>query len=163
MVVTEAPADLSLPPLNGEARTLREWLTNFHLALFVIDPYTNESAWLLPTITRVMREFADADVRVAFLVTADADDANAFLGPLAGEFLTFTDPARRIVASFGLERLPAFVHIRTDRSVGGVAQGWHPREWRGVTQRLAGVMSWAAPQIPAPGDPSPFDGSAAAG
>jgi hypothetical protein len=163
VVVSDAPADLSLHPLDADPRTLREWVTNFHVALFAIDPYTNESAWLLQTMARVMRIFGDADVRVAWLVTGDAVAARAFLGPLAVEFLTFTDPDRTVVRVLGLERLPAMVHVRTDLTVGGSVQGWHSREWRELCNRLADVMSWKAPQIPVVGDPSPFAGSPALG
>jgi len=163
VVASDAPAELSLRPLAGDARALRDWVTVFHLALFVIDPYTNESAWLLPTMARIMREFSGADVRVAWLVTADGADARAFLGPLAAEFLTFTDPDRSVVRSLGLERLPAMVHVRSDLSVAGVAQGWSSAAWRSLAQRLAEVMSWSVPQIPGPGDPAPFEGSPAGG
>src|SRR5262245_51392605 len=48
-VTTEAPPELELAPVGGEARALSEWVTNFHLVLVVVDPYTNESAWLLET------------------------------------------------------------------------------------------------------------------
>ena len=66
----------------------------FHLVAVVLDPYTYESSWILSTATRVLREYAGADCRVAFIVTADVDDANQFLGPLAEEFLVFVDPDR---------------------------------------------------------------------
>src|SRR6188472_4393508 len=89
--------DLELAPLGGEARPLSEWVTNFHLALVVLDPYTNESAWLLETAGRVLRNFAQADCRVAWAVTAKPDDARRFLGPWAAEFLTFADPDRELV------------------------------------------------------------------
>ena len=49
-----------LQPLKGDARPLREWLTTFHLASVVIDPFTNESAWILETAARVLHQFADA-------------------------------------------------------------------------------------------------------
>src|SRR4051794_79749 len=56
-VATDPPADLTLTPLTGEARTLREWVTTFHLALVVLDPYTSESAWILPTAGRIFHVF----------------------------------------------------------------------------------------------------------
>jgi len=36
--------DITLSPLVGEAKTLRQWLTTFHLGTVVLDPYTNESS-----------------------------------------------------------------------------------------------------------------------
>jgi len=46
--------DLMLSPLGAEARPLEDWLTTFHLATVALDPYTNESSWILPTATRVL-------------------------------------------------------------------------------------------------------------
>ncbi len=162
-MVTEAPADLTLAPLSGDAKSLREWVTNFHLVAFVVDPYTNESAWLLRTCERIMAIFQEADCRVAWLVTADADDAKAFLGPLATRFLTLLDPDRSVVKGLGLERLPAVVHISTDLSIAGKAEGWNPREWRAVADELTRVMSWGKAPVPDRGDPAPFAGSPALG
>lgn len=160
-MVSDPPADLTLAPLTGEPRALREWLTNFHLLLVVIDPYTNESAWILKTAARVLEKFSDADVRVAWLATADADGSRQFLGPYAEQYLTFVDPDRRAVKALGLERLPALVHVRTDLTIGGVAEGWDPPRWRAVTEKLANVMSWARPLVPDRGDPAPFAGTPA--
>ncbi len=162
-MTTSAPPDLELAPLAGEARKLSEWVTNFHLALVVLDPYTNESAWLLETAGRILRIFAQADCRVAFAVTAKADDARRFLGPWATELLAFADPDRALVDAFAIEALPAFVHIRTDLTVASKAEGWDPLEWRAATTDLAREMSWTPPNIPAPGDPGPFRGSPATG
>ena len=47
-------------PIQGEGRTLEQWLTTFHLVSVVIDPYTNESAWILDTAARIMRNFTGA-------------------------------------------------------------------------------------------------------
>ncbi len=162
-MVAEAPADLVLDPIQGEGRTLREWVTNFHLLLVAVDPYTNESSWILPTATRILEEFQGADVRVSWLVTADDDDARAFLGPLAERFLTFADPERTAVKALGLQRLPALVHIGTDLTVAGAAEGWHPTEWREICNRLTRLMSWGKVLIPHRGDPAPFEGSPALG
>ena len=162
-MTAEAPPELELAPLGGAARPLSEWVTNFHLVLVVLDPYTNESAWLLETGGRVLRTFAQADCRVAFVVTAKADDARRFLGPWAEEILTFADPDRDLVRSLELEALPAFVHIRTDLSVASKAEGWDPLEWRAAATDLGREMSWTPPNIPAPGDPGPFPGSPATG
>ena len=63
----------------------------------------------------------------------------------------------------GLNELPAFLHIRGDRTVAAAAEGWDPEEWRKVAASLAENNSWSTPLIPADGDPSPYAGSAAAG
>jgi hypothetical protein len=158
--VTTAPADLSITALGGEPRTLREWVTTFHLAVVAIDPYADQSAWILETATRILDDFVGADCRVGWLVGADADDARAFLGPYADRFLTLVDPDRAVIRGLGLERLPAFVHIRQDLTVVGAAEGWNPPEWQSIAANLGKLMSWSHPLVPVPGDPSPFEGSA---
>jgi hypothetical protein len=162
-VATDAPADLVLSPIGREPRTVAEWTTMFHLVVVVVDPYTYESSWILPTATRVLREYSAADCRVAFLVTADEADASQFLGPLAQEFLVFTDPDRTAVQAFGLEQVPALLHLNQAHGIEGCAEGWDPDEWRELTTHLSQVMSWARPMIPVTGDPTPFAGSPARG
>jgi hypothetical protein len=160
-VVTEASADLELAPLGGTARALRAWLTTFHLVAAVLDPFTAESAWLLPTVSRIFRVYDQADCRVGLIVTCTAEEATQFLGPYAQEFLTFADPDRAAVKAFGLERLPALVHVRQDLSIAATAQGWAPDEWRALTDNLSRAMSWSRPMIPAPTDPVPYAGTPA--
>ena len=155
------PADLEIGTISGDSFPLREWVTTFHLVVVVIDPYTDESSWLLDTASRVLSVFRGADCRVAWLVTAGADDAKTFLGPYAKDLLTLLDPDKALVKALGLERLPALVHIRQDCSVAGAAEGWKPSEWQTVTDQLGDVMSWSKPRLPAVGDPSPFVGSPA--
>lgn len=162
-MATDPPADLSLAPLKGEPLSIADWMVTFQLAIVVLDPFTNESAWLLETSGRILTHFTGADCRVAFLVTATADEAREFLGPWADKVLTFSDPDRRAVKAMGLNELPAFVHIRQDLHVVAAAEGWDPLEWRAVAHGLAKNMSWSAPLIPANGDPSPYAGSRAAG
>ena len=162
-MTTDPPADLVLEPINGEARTIAEWLTTFQLAAVVLDPFTNESSWLLDTAGRVLLHFREADCRVAFIVTGTADEARQFLGPWADKVLTFADPNRAAVRGLSLNELPAFLHIRGDRTVAAAAEGWDPEEWRKVAASLAENNSWSTPLIPADGDPSPYAGSAAAG
>jgi hypothetical protein len=43
------------------------------------------------------------------------------------------------------------------------AEGWHPAEWKAVTDQLAKIVSWRAPVFPTPRDPGPFEGSPALG
>ncbi len=162
MVTTPAP-DLRLEAVGGTARTLGQWLTTFHLAFVAVDPSTDESAWILPTAERILANFHEADCRVAWLVAGDEEDARDFLGPRAQRMLVFTDPDKAAIAGFGLERLPAIVHVRTDGSIAGAAEGWDPAEWRAVVNGLAKDMAWIPPAIPEPGDPGPFRGAAASG
>jgi hypothetical protein len=162
-VATDPPADLTLTPLKGDGRTVEEWLTVFHLVTVAVDPYTNESAWVLDVAGRILREFRDAAVRVSWLVTGDADDARAFLGPLADEFLTFTDPRRTAVQALGLEHLPAFVFVLMDGTVEASAEGWDPHTWRAAADKVATAVHWSRPVIPEPGDPPAFVGTPAVG
>lgn len=162
-MATDPPADLRLAPINGEAGTIAEWLTTFQLAGVVLDPFTNESAWIIDTAGRILLHFREADCRVAFIVTGTRDEARQFLGPWADKVLTFADPDRAVVRGLGLNELPAFVQVRHDLHVPAAAEGWDPDEWRAVAESLAKNMSWSTPLVPAYGDPSPYAGSAAAG
>ncbi len=162
-MATDPPADLTLTPINGDGQTIDHWLTTFQLAAVVLDPFTNESSWLLETAARILTHFNGADCRAAFVVTGTADEARQFLGPWADKILTFADPDRAFVKALALNELPAFVQIRGDLKVAAAAEGWDPMEWREVASSLALNMSWSAPLIPAEGDPTPYAGSAAAG
>ena len=153
--------DLVLAPLKGDSRTLREWLTTFHLASVVLDPYTNESSWILETAARIMRQFSGAAVRVNFVITCGADDARTFLGPFADEFLVFCDPDRSVVRALGLSELPAFVLVQQNGTVPVAAQGWTAADWREVAAQVADLTAWSKPTIPAPGDPGAFRGTPA--
>ena len=160
----DAPADLPLTSLQGgDTRPIQEWTTTFQLALVVLDPYTQQSAWLLPTAGRILRNFAEADCRTAFLLTCDEADARQFMGPWVEEMMVYIDPERTTVAGLGIEELPAFLHIDQANAVVGRAEGWNPDDWRQVAEELALAMSWRRPSIPDVGDPRPFDGTPAAG
>lgn len=161
LVITNPSLDTQLQPLNGDARALEEWLTTFHLASIVLDPYTNESAWILPTAVRILRQFSDASVRTSIVITATPDEARIFLGPYADEFLVFCDPLRTFVKQLGLDEIPAFVYIRIDGSVPVSAQGWNAKAWRSVADHISTAVLWSKPLIPAPGDPDTFKGSPA--
>jgi hypothetical protein len=162
-VVTQIDADVKLTALGGETRTIEEWTSMFQLLAVVIDPYTAQSAWILPTAQRYLANFRGADCRVAWVVTADERDSRRFLGPLADEFLTFADPERDFVAALELERLPALVHLRQDMAVVGVAEGWDPPAWEKIGRLLGKMMSWSSPTLPTAADPGPFEGSPARG
>ena len=140
---------------------MREWLTTFHLAFVALDPFTHESAWILPTAVRVLTRFDQADVRVAFLVAGTPEECGMFLGPHSREILTFSDPERTAIKGFGIERLPAFIHVAMDGTLANWAEGWNPPEWKTVADHLAVVTSWTAPVIPIEKDPGPYEGSPA--
>ena len=162
-MATNPPADLVLTPLGGDARPLEEWLTTFHLASVVLDPYTNESSWVLDPAVRILDAFRGAAVRVNLLVTCGADEAARVPRPVADEFLVFLDPERVAVKAFGLERLPAFVFVRIDGTVAASAEGWSPHAWRDVAEVIATATAWSKPAIPVAGDPAAFAGTPALG
>ena len=148
-----------LTPVGGEGRTISQWLTNFNLAVVALDPYTNQSSWLLPTAARLLDGFSGADVRVAWLVAADDEGARQFLGPLASEFLTFADPDRIAIKALGFSKLPAVAFLLNDGTVAAAAEGWQPLEWRTVAERIAEVGAWISPVVPGRSDPRPFEGT----
>lgn len=159
----DIPGDTPLHPVGGETAPLESWTTTFHLALMVLDPFTLESSWIVETAVRVLRNFAEADCRVAFLVTCSDEEARQFLGPLLDEFLAFSDPDRLMVKAMGLEQLPAFVHVNVSNGIDAKAEGWEPDGWREVAEELAAAMSWRRPEIPVADDPVPFTGTPALG
>ena len=155
--------ETKLTALGGETRPLEEWLTTFHLASVVLDPYTNESSWVLKTAVRILENLRGTDARVNFVVTSDADSAKAFLGPLVEDFLVYCDPDRSFVRALGLTQLPAFVFIRLDGTLEAFAEGWDAEEWRKVAEQIATTTAWIPPTIPVAGDPGPFHGTPALG
>ena len=153
------PPDLVLSSLTGRSRTVREWVTTFHLLFVAVDPNSSQSRWIVPTAARVLSEYEQADCRVAWLVAGDASDARKFLGRWATDILTFTDPDLTAIKGFGLETLPAIVHLNQDLLVVAAVEGWEAMAWRALTVNLSQQMKWSRPLLPAPGDPGPFDGA----
>ncbi len=166
-IIAKLPSELTLTPLTtdgtGQSRPIMDWLTTFHLASVVLDPYTNESSWLLRTATNVLEHFRDSDARINLVVTAGATDTRTFLGPLARRFLVFCDPDRAVVKAMNLRELPAFVFTRVDGAVVASAEGWNPAEWAAVADEVAAYTSWTSVTMPTAGDPGPFRGSPALG
>lgn len=159
-VPTEVISDVSLRSLQrDEVRPLSEWTTTFQLFVAVLDPYTQQSAWIVPTAARLLREYAEADCRVGFLMACDADDARQFLGPLAEEFMVFVDPDRATAKALGLATLPALVHIDQSPMVVGAAEGWDTQGWRAVAMELSKVLDWTPPGLPNANDPGAFAGT----
>jgi hypothetical protein len=162
-MATSLPADLELTLLDGESKPLPALLTTFHLASVVLDPYTNQSSWVLDPATRVLDQLAGAGVRVNWIVTSDADGARTFLGPLADRYLTFCDPDRAFVKAAGLQTLPAFLLVQQNLTIPVQAEGWNPAEWREVGAYIANLVRWTKPQVPSAGDPAAFHGTPALG
>jgi hypothetical protein len=131
------------------------------MASVVLDPFTNESSWILETAVRIMRQFSGAAVRVNFIITCGSADARAFLGPYADEFLVYCDPDRAAVKALGLTELPAFLVIQGNGAIPACAQGWASADWKEVAAKVATLTSWSKPTIPAPGDPGTFRGTPA--
>jgi len=161
VVVTQPDPALRLAPITGQERSLGQWLTSFDLLFVAVDPGALASQWIVATAERVLTNFYEADCRVAWLVAGDEDECRELLGSSADRLLVFADPERSAIAGFGLERLPAIVHVGTDGAVAGAAEGWEPSEWRALVTQLAKKMAWIPPTIPEPGDPGPFEGSPA--
>lgn len=158
-MATNPPPDLVLTPVNGRGRTVSQWLVTFHLLFVAVDPDKDRSSWIVPTAARVLTGYEQADCRVAWLVTGDAADARRFLGRWASEILTFADPDLTAVRAFGLESLPAIVHVAMDGSIVNAVEGWDPAEWRRLTAELSRIVGWSRPVIPLPSDPGPFAGT----
>ena len=158
MATNPAP-DLNLVPITGHSRTVREWLTTFHLLFVAVDPAGVRSRWIVPTAARVLFEYEQADCRVAWLVAGEAADARKLLGRWATDIMTFVDPELTAIKGFGLQTLPAIVHVSMDLTVVNSIEGWEPMAWRELTTELSRRMSWSRPHIPVPGDPGAFEGS----
>lgn len=151
--------EILLSPIQSEPRPLKDWVISFQLLLIAIDPFRHESAWILDTGNRILKTFAQANCRVAWLVAGTPRQAKEFLGPLAKERLTFTDPDRQAIKALGLEKLPALLYINHGPEIIGVTEGWHPDKWRQITHSVSQELNWRAPIIPEPNDPTPYEGS----
>ena len=163
-VASNPPADLMFTPLTGKGFPLSGWLVQYHLLLVTLDPFTNESAWLLKTSAKILQTFDQADCRVGFVLAgADIDETRQFLGPYSREILAFPDPDRSITRAFGFERLPSIVVVDLGGNVVNSCEDWDPAGWQTVTDELARMMSWTGPVLPYNGDPGPYLGTPAAG
>jgi hypothetical protein len=137
---------------KGVVRTLDDWSTMFHLVMIVL-PDRPEGAAFVPIARRIFATFGDADCRVAFVVPGPESVARKILGPAADEVFTFLDPERDLVASLGLERLPALVHLRQDTTLATSTEGWDPRQWQRVAREIGKAMAWTVPEVVGHGDP----------
>ena len=148
---------LTLLTSKGVSRTLDDWTTMFHLCLVVLAPTPAAAAWI-PVAQRIFATFKDADCRCAFVIPANHQVAERLLGHVESEVLTFVDPNLELVHSLGLERLPAFVHLRQDAALVACAEGWNPQEWQQVAKEVGAAMAWTVPEVAAPDDPRPTAG-----
>jgi len=158
-VANDPSPELPLTPLGHRTRTVRQWLTTFHLVLVAVDPFEEASAWLVDTAGRILTNYDEADCRVAFLVAGTDDDARQFLGHWSRDLLTFADPDLAAIQGLGLNSLPAWVHLAMDGTVMTSCEGWEPPCWREAAAALSKVVAWRGPVIPLPSDPAPFPGT----
>lgn len=148
---------LKLTSSKGITRTLDDWSTIFHLSLVILPARAEASAWI-PVARRIFRTFGDADCHSAYCVTGGEEVARRILGDVEGEAIVFVDPDKAFVQSLGLERLPAFVHLRQDTTLVAAAEGWDPREWQRVAREVGKALAWTVPEIAGRGDPPPAPG-----
>jgi hypothetical protein len=134
-LATNPDPTLKLATSAGVTRTLDDWTTMFHLCLVVLPARPEGAAWV-PVAERIFKTF----------------------GPAEQRFMTFVDPDLALVSGLGLERLPAFVHLRQDTTVVAASEGWQPRDWQRVAREVAAAMKWTVPEVGAPGDPRPTGG-----
>jgi hypothetical protein len=149
--------NLKLASTKGVTRTLDDWSTMFHLCLVILPPRP-EAAVFIPVAERIFKLFGDSDCRTAFCVVGNEFIAKGVLGEAADRYLSFVDEGGELAKSLGLRRLPAFVHLRQDTSLGAAAEGWNPAEWQQVAKELAKAMAWSVPTVAGPYDPLPTAG-----
>jgi len=148
---------LELTTSSGVTRTLDDWSTMFQLCLIVLPARHEAAAWI-PVAQRIFATFGDSDCRCAFVVTGSADVTRRVLGQAERDDVTFIDPDQALVTSLGLERLPAFVHLRQDTTVAAAAEGWNPAEWQVVAREIAKAMAWTYPELTGPNIPPRTEG-----
>ena len=148
---------LAITSYAGVTRTLDDWTTVFNIALIVL-PDRPEGAAFVPVIERIFATFGDSDVRTIVCVPTTAGITKRILGEMCDKWLVWCDADRALVTSLGLERLPAFVHLRQDTSLVSAAQGWSPTEWQRVADEIAKHEHWTSPIVSGRGDPAPTPG-----
>ncbi len=153
-----APPEYKFGNLAGTEYKLRDWLTSYPLLLVAIDPYTAQSSWILDTAVRIFRHFQPADIRVGWICTGDVEATKAFLGPLAEEFLTISDPKAELCKELGIGVLPSLVHIRVDGFTQH-ADSWDPQVWTKVTDWVATIAAWSKINLGVGPDPVAYEGT----
>ena len=148
---------LALTSYKGVTRTLDDWATVFNLAI-VLLPDRPEASSFVPVVERIFATFGDSDVRTIVCVPSTAAITKRILGNDVGQWLVWCDPDGALPASLGLERLPAFVHLRQDTTLVTAAQWWSPTEWQKVADEIARRQHWTSPVVSGRGDPAPTPG-----
>jgi hypothetical protein len=152
-------ADPQLPLTNyaGVTRSLDQWLTMGHLAMVVLPSWPEAQAFV-QLGRRAFKVFKEADCKCCWMVVGNQAVAQRVLGRHLDEYVVYLDPDGSATRGLGIERTPAFLHLRADASVAKVADGWDPDAWQDVADSLATAMRWTKPVYPEPGDPAPFYG-----
>ena len=148
---------LPITSYAGKTRTLDAWATVFNLAIVVL-PDRPEGSSFLGIVDRIFATLGDSDVRTIICVPTTPAIAKRILGAEVENWLVWCDPDRALVDSLGLERLPAFEHLRQDTTLVSAAQGWSPSEWQKVANEIARHEKWTSPIVSGPGDPRPTPG-----
>jgi len=148
---------LQITSYAGKTRTLDDWATVFNLAIVVL-PDRPEGSNFLGIVDRIFATFGDSDVRTIMCVPSGPAIAKRILGAAVDRYLVWCDPEKAFVASLGLERLPAFVHLRQDTTLVSAAQGWSPSEWQKLADEIARHEHWTSPIVSGHGDPQPTPG-----
>jgi hypothetical protein len=156
-MATDPDPGLELTTRRGVTRTIDDWTTSFHLALVILPGRPEGAAWVRVG-KRIAEVLGGSDCRPAFLVTGNERSARRVLGDTADSYLCFLDPEGAAVKGLGVAKVPAFLYVRLDTTVGSAAEGWDPDAWDDAVALLAKEMAWTKPLIPAPGDPPPFPG-----
>lgn len=148
---------LALTSIRGVTRTLDDWATVFNLAIVMLPARPEAAVWV-PVIERMYATLGDSDVRTAILVTTNETLTRRILGDAADRWLVFCDPDEALPRGLGLERLPAFVHLRQDTSVAACTEGWSPQAWQDVADEIARSKHWTSPQVADRRNPPPTAG-----
>lgn len=163
-MATDPSPDIELADLSGYTAPLGARLSMFNMLSVVIDPYTHQSGWIIPTAARLFAHYQEADIRCGFIVASDAEGARSYLASYADNHQVLLDPDRALIASMELQSLPALVHIRQDASLAASAEGWDPTDWQVVLDGVEAAMKWRSkPQLPTSSDPGAFAGTPALG
>src|SRR5947209_8950601 len=108
--------NLALTSIKGVTRSLDDWATIFNLAIVLLPARAEASAWV-PVVERIYKTLGDSDVRTCICVDSTPAITRRIIGDLGDRYLTFCDPDQTLATSLGLERLPAFAHLRQDTTL----------------------------------------------